>query len=71
MSGLCPYCKRSKVKLYKLRTEDYDPKNRRLGDVYFIEKPVKFCCPSRFINDIYVLCLKKLKNLFAFIAKKN
>jgi hypothetical protein len=35
MSGLCPYCRRSKVKLYKVRTEDYDPKNRRLGDVFF------------------------------------
>ena len=38
---------------------------------FLIEKPVKFCCPSRFINDIYLLCLKKLKNLFAFIVKKN
>ena len=70
MSGLCPYCKRSKVKLYKLRTEDYDPKNRRLGDVYFIEEPIKFCCPGRFVNDIYLLCLKKLKNLFASFVKK-
>jgi hypothetical protein len=71
MSGLCPYCRRSKVKIYKVRTEDYDPKNRRLGDVFFIEKPVKLCCPNRLINDIYLLCLKKLKNVFVFIARKN
>jgi hypothetical protein len=71
LSGLCPYCRRSKVKLYKVRTEDYDPKNRRLGDVFFIEKTVKLCCPNRLINDIYLLWLKKLKNVFAFIARKN
>jgi len=71
MSGLCPYCRRSKVKLYKVRTEDYDPKNRRLGDVYFVEKKVIFCCPISYLNDIYLLCLKKLKNLLVFIAKKN
>jgi hypothetical protein len=38
---------------------------------FFIEKPVKLCCPNRLINDIYLLCLKKLKNVFAFIARKN
>jgi hypothetical protein len=71
MSGLCPYCRRSKVKLYKFRTEDYDPKNRRLGDVYFLEKKVAFCCPTSLLNDIYLVCLKKIKNLFAFIVRKN
>ena len=70
MSGLCPYCRRSKVKLYKFRTDDYDPKNRRLGDVYFVEKKVIFCCPFGYSNDIYSLCLKKLKNLFASFVKK-
>ena len=70
MSGLCPYCRRSKVKLYKFRTDDYDPKNRRLGDVYFVEKKVIFCCPISYLNDIYTLCLKKLKNLFASFVKK-
>ena len=70
MSGLCPYCRRSKVKLYKFRTDDYDPKNRRLGDVYFVEKKVIFCCLIGYSNDIYSLCLKKLKNLFASFVKK-
>ena len=70
MSGLCPYCRRSKVKLYKFRTNDYDPKNRRLGDVYFVEKKVLFCCVPSFIINTYELCLKKLKNLFVFIARK-
>ena len=70
MSGLCPYCKRSKVKLYKIRTNDYDPNNRRLGDVYFVEKKVIFCCLIGYSNDIYSLCLKKLKNLFASFVKK-
>ena len=70
MSGLCPYCRRSKVKLYKFRTNDYDPKNRRLGDVYFIEKKVLFCCLTAWLIDIYTLCLKKLKNLFASFVKK-
>ena len=70
MSGLCPYCRKSKVKLYKVRKDDYDPKNRRLGDVYFVEKKVKFCCAISYLNDIYLLCVKKLKNLFVFIARK-
>lgn len=70
MSGLCPYCRKSKVKLYKFRTEDYDPMNRRLGDVYFVQKKVTFCCVTSCLNDIYLLCLKKLKNLFASFVKK-
>lgn len=60
MSGLCPYCKRSKTKLIKYRTEDYDPKNRRIGDVYFVEKKVAFCCLTRFFINI----VDKIKNLF-------
>ena len=71
MSGLCPYCRRSKTKVIKYRTEDYDPKNRRLGDVYFVEKKVAFCCPTSLLNDIYLVCLTKIKNLFAFIVRKN
>ncbi len=59
MSGLCPYCRRSKTKLLKFRTDDYDPKNRRLGDVYFMEKPVKFCCIPRFFEDIFIWITKK------------
>ena len=56
--------------MIKYRIEDYDPKNRRLGDVYFVEKEVLFCCPTRFSIKMLDICLKKLKNLFVFIVRK-
>lgn len=59
MSYLCSYCRRSKTKLLKYRTDDYDPHNRRLGDVYFVEKPVKFCCIPRLFSDLYKWIINK------------
>lgn len=70
MSGLCPYCRRSKTKIIKYRTDDYDPNNRRLGDVYLVERKVKFCCPINFFLKLFELCQKRINNLFVFIAKK-
>lgn len=70
MSGLCPYCRRSRTKIIKYRTLDYDPYNRRLGDTYLVEKSVKFCCISSFIIKNINLCLKKLKNLNVYFVRK-
>lgn len=64
MSGLCPHCKRPKTKLLKFRTNDYDPNNRKLGDVYFVEKKVNFCCLTKLMIDLYESLYNKISKIF-------